>query len=251
VLDGQGADEIFGGYPGHQRILIRHRLQSGRVLDALRELRALAAHQGQALLPFTAAYVWTGISRRFPPDFSYLDPHFGSEPDPAEEAAARDWGMDPSAVNRELHYAIRRGNVRIVLPYSDKNAMAHSIEARVPYFDRAVVELASSLPDHFKVGGGQRKRLLRDLARQRLPRMITERRDKTGFAVNEAAWLGCELWPTVREAASGVLNSAPFRPGRAERYLDDFASGRHADFRAVWRMYAFALWADAFSIQMP
>ncbi len=252
VLDGQGADEVFGGYPGHLRILVRHRLQSGRVLDALRELRAIAARQERALVPFVAEYAWTGIARRVRPDFSYLDADFGAEPEPSEEAAARDFSADPSPVNRELYRSVRWNNIRVVLPYSDKNAMAHSIEARVPYFDRALVELAFSLPDTFKVGGGQLKRLLRDVARRRLPRMITERKDQTGFALNELAWLRRDLWPAVHEAtSSGLLRSALFRPGRAQRHLDDFAAARHDDFRAVWRLYALAVWADAFSVRLP
>jgi hypothetical protein len=82
--------------------------------------------------------------------------------------------------------------------------------------------------------------------------MITERKDQTGFALNELAWLRSDLWPAVREATSaGLLRSAAFRPARARRYLEDFAAGRHDDFRAVWRLYALALWAEAFSVRLP
>jgi asparagine synthase (glutamine-hydrolysing) len=252
VLDGQGADEVFGGYPGHQRIFVRDRVVRGRVFEALREVRAMAAQRERAFLPFLAEYVGIGVTRRFPADQRYLDPDLGREPDEEETAAARDFGRDPSPVNRELYHSIRGGNVRIVLPYSDKNAMAHSIEARVPYFDRALVELAFSLPDHFKVGGGQRKRLLRDAGRRRLPRDVTERKDKTGFATGEHEWLKKEMWPQVQAAVeSGALASAFFRPGGSARFVADFAAGRHADFRAVWRLCAFANWAAAFEVRLP
>jgi asparagine synthase (glutamine-hydrolysing) len=252
VLDGQGADEVFGGYPGHQRIFVRDRIVRGRVLEALRDVRAMAAQRERPFLPFLAEYVGIGVTRRFPADHGHLDAALGSEPDEEETAAARDFGRDPSPVNRELYHSVRWGNVRIVLPYSDKNAMAHSVEARVPYFDRSLVELAFSLPDHFKVGGGQRKRLLRDAGRRRLPRDVTERKDKTGFATGEHDWLKREMWPQVQAAVeSGALESAFFRPGGAARFVADFAGGRHGDFRAVWRLCAFANWAAAFEVRLP
>jgi len=95
-------------------------------------------------------------------------------------ASRRDRSRDPSLVNRRLYFDVRWGNVKLVLNYTDKSAMAHSVEARVPYFDRALVELAFSLPDQHKVGAGDRKRILRDLARRRLPAQITERSDRVG-----------------------------------------------------------------------
>jgi asparagine synthase (glutamine-hydrolysing) len=252
VLDGQGADEVFGGYAGHQRMLVGQRFREGRVVAALRELGAMATWQERGFLSFAAEYAWKGLARRAGRDFIYLDPGFCVSAAPAEREAAGDFGRDPSAVNRALYHAVRRGNVRVVLPYSDKSAMAHSVEARVPYFDRAVVELAFSLPDSYKVGGGEVKRLLRDVGRLHLPPAITERKDRGGFTFDEQAWLRRELWPVVRETTgSGILRSAPFRTSVAERYLDDFGAARHDDFRAVWRLYALAVWADAFSVQMP
>ena len=89
--------------------------------------------------------------------------------------ARDDFGRDHSLVNRQLYFDVRWGNVKIVLGYGDRNAMAHSIEARVPYFDRAFVELLFSLPDDFKIGNGDRKRALRDVARRYVPPEITER----------------------------------------------------------------------------
>ena len=90
-------------------------------------------------------------------------------------------GATRSLVNRQLYFDVRWGNVKIVLGYGDRNAMAHSIEARVPYFDRAFVELLFSLPDTFKIGNGDRKRALRDVARRYVPPEITERADRMGY----------------------------------------------------------------------
>jgi len=136
-----------------------------------------------------------------------------------------------------------------MLGYSDKNAMAHSVEARVPYFDRKLVEFAFSLPDTFKVGHGERKRILRDVARDRVPPEITERRDRMGFALPDGELIR-GMWPAVRARVDedGFLRQPCIRPAALRRFLDDFERGRHQDARAVWRLYALAVWIAEFDV---
>jgi asparagine synthase (glutamine-hydrolysing) len=187
--------------------------------------------------------------RRRPP---WLRP--GLAPSAAEEdAARRDRGRDPSALNRELYYSLRWGNMPIILPYTDKTAMAHSVEARVPYLDRGVVELAFSLPDHYKVGGGDRKRLLRALARERLPREITERPDRMGFAMPDGDMIRGPMWPRVREAVTDprLLGCSLLEPAAVAAFVEGFESGRHGDARAIWRLFALAEWSEAFGVGLP
>ena len=99
------------------------------------------------------------------------------------------------------------GNVKIVLGYGDRNAMAHSIEARVPYFDRAFVELLFSLPDTFKIGDGDRKRALRDVARRYVPPEITERADRMGFGTPDETMIRGPLSQVIADA----VNDPAFR----------------------------------------
>src|SRR5207237_7708413 len=102
--------------------------------------------------------------------------------------------------------------------------MAHSIEALVPYFDRAFVELLFSLPDAYKIGNGDRKRLLRDIARRRLPPEITERSDRLGFGTPDEEMIRGPL----RDVIADAVNDADFRaaewavPSGASRFLLDF-----------------------------
>jgi len=155
-------------------------------------------------------------------------------------------------VNDRLHHDVKWGNVKIILGYADKNAMSFSIEARVPYFDRQLVEFAFSLPAEFKVGAATRKRVLRDFARTFLPPDITERRDRMGFATPDAEWLRGPLWPQVREAISdpALLSSACFDAQRMRRFIDQFERGEHRDARAIWRMWMLSVWTDAFSVSI-
>jgi asparagine synthase (glutamine-hydrolysing) len=171
---------------------------------------------------------------------------------PEYRLASRDGGRHRSIVNRRLHHDVKWGNAKIILGYADKSAMHFSIEARVPYFDRQLVEFAFTLPAEFKVGAGSRKRILRDFARRFLPSEITERRDRMGFATPDAAWLRASLWPAVREGISGSTfrKSDCFEQRRLAKFVDEFQKGEHHDYRAMWRLWMLALWKAEFNITL-
>src|SRR5262249_14940140 len=146
---------------------------------------------------------------------------------------------DPSRLNRRLHFDVKWGNAKIILAYADRSAMAHSVEARVPYFDRRVVEFAFSLPDSYKVGRGERKRILRDVARQTLPAEITERRDGAGFALPEARLMRA-LWPSLRERVldPGFLGEPCLDATGVRALAAGFEAGDDAATRPLWRLHA-------------
>ncbi|MCP6379673.1 asparagine synthase C-terminal domain-containing protein, partial [Klebsiella pneumoniae] len=81
---------------------------------------------------------------------------------------------------------------------TDRCSMAHSLEARVPFLDPVVAELAHALPTRMKVRGTRKKRLLRAAADPLLPPEIVRGR-KRGFSIPAAAWLRGELKPFARE----------------------------------------------------
>lgn len=154
---------------------------------------------------------------------------------------------DASPLNRRLYYDVRWGNVKIILGYADRNAMAHSIEARVPFFDRALVELAFTLPNHHKVARGDRKRILRDAARQKLPSEVTERGDRMGFRTPDGPLIDGPLHELMQTTLHDArFASQPFfdHPGY-ELLLRDLGRHRMRDPRALWRLFTLSLWAEA------
>ena len=249
ILDGQGADEITAGYSYHQRLFVRDRLLHGRPLAAFSELRAIAKREHRSA---AGLFYQQFVAPRFQARASFpWIADGGQRGTDAEAAFARqDVGRDHSQVNRQLYFDVRWGNVKIVLGYGDRNAMAHSIESRVPYFDRAFVELLFSLPDNFKIGNGDRKRALRDVARKYIPSEITERSDRMGFGAPDEEMIRGPLYHLVRDA----VNDPQFRaagwtvPDEADRVLLDLHSGRHRDYRAVWRLFMLSRWAGRFGL---
>jgi asparagine synthase (glutamine-hydrolysing) len=244
VLDGQGADEILAGYAYHQRALLADRLRKGRVREFLRHLRALERAHSVTALSIAADFLIRPAARRLAGQDGVVAPGFGAGGRSAEmEEALHERGRDPSLVNRRLHYDVRWGNVKVILDYGDKNAMAHSVEARVPYFDRKLVEFAFSLPDDYKVDGSQRKRILRDVARSLLPAAVTERPERLGFAVPDAPLI-TQMWPGMREvvADDGFMQSACFDRRKVASFVEGFDARRGRDRQGAWRLYALALW---------
>ena len=96
---------------------------------------------------------------------------------------------------------------------------------------------------------GERKRILRDVARRTVPPAITERADRMGFGIPDAALLRGAMWPAVRET---IGNGAGFDgwvdPVRVREFVEGFGRGTHGDSRSIWRLYALSLWRREFRV---
>jgi asparagine synthase (glutamine-hydrolysing) len=122
-------------------------------------------------------------------------------------------------------------------------SMAHSLEARVPFLDPVVAELAHALPTKMKVRGNQKKRLLRMAAEPLLPKEIVRGR-KRGFSIPAAAWLRGPLVPFARDVLSRetIERQGFFEAAAVTQVLDDHVSGRVDHSRQLWGLMSFTLW---------
>jgi asparagine synthase (glutamine-hydrolysing) len=132
-----------------------------------------------------------------------------------------------------------------LLVKTDRMSMTHSLEARVPYLDPAVADLALALPTHLKVRGLAKKRLLRRAAWGLVPRSVVTAR-KRGFSIPAAAWLRGELEPFAREVLGPdrLRSQGFFDPRPVGAMLDDHVARRHDYSRQLWGLMSFSLWAD-------
>jgi asparagine synthase (glutamine-hydrolysing) len=132
-----------------------------------------------------------------------------------------------------------------LLVKTDRASMAHSLEARVPYLDPMVTNLALALPTRQKVRGLRKKVLLRRAAEPLLPRRIVYGK-KRGFSIPAAAWLRGELEPFARDVLSHetIVRQGYFAPQPVTALIDDHVAG-HADLsRQLWGLIAFTLWHE-------
>lgn len=253
LFDGQGADELFAGYPYHQRLYLVDLWRRRRFGTFARELRATTAHEGKSSVAFfVREMVIPSVARRVKPDRlpDWIDPSYATRTDREFLDAMRDRGRDGSDVNRQIHFDVRWGNAKTILGFGDRNGMAHSLEVRVPFFDRKLVEFAMTLPDYYKVGRGDRKRILRDVGRRRLPARITERPDRVGFALPTQKWMRNGLRQSAQDSVTdSSFRSAPFfREEPLRRLFANYQSGQNGDASVIWRLHSLAIWKSVFGV---
>src|SRR6185295_4439238 len=128
----------------------------------------------------------------------------------------------------------------------------HSVEARLPFLDYRVVELALGLPEEEKLAGGVTKRVLREAMRGVLPEEVRTRMDKIGFATAEEQWLRRECPDAFRAALRDAIDAASgaLRPQAAMQHLEDVIAGRQAFSFLPWCMISFGAWVCAFDVSM-
>jgi len=261
ALSGEGADELFGGYYTYVADLLAGRV--GRAASLARPLvellpsssakasfdyKAKRFARGAHLPPLERHHAWKEI---FSPDAraELLEPGRRGGADPVDvyrERFRETEGADLLARLQDVDLGIYLADDLLVK--TDRASMAHSLEARVPFCDTLVAELAMALPARHKVRGFQKKRLLRAAVEPLVPREIIHGK-KRGFSIPAAAWLRGDLEPFARDvlAPDTVRRQGFFRPDAVTRVLDEHVSGREDLSRQLWGLMAFSLWHERFA----
>jgi asparagine synthase (glutamine-hydrolysing) len=258
MLDGQGADEALGGYHGYFGPHLAGLLRRGRWGEFRREAAAARTLHGHSrglqaqlvaneLLPAAVSDLLRRMSGRTVRAPAHLDlARLGARP-----AAPLTPALDYRTPIRSLGLAqLTALNLPMLLHYEDRNAMAHGVEARLPFLDHRLVEFGLGLPEEYKLAGGWTKRVLREAMRDRLPEPVRLRRDKLGFATAEEVWL--REWRPVefrRLLAQAVaIADGALTPAALARYDRVMAGGERFNF-ALWRMISFGTWLRRFDVR--
>jgi asparagine synthase (glutamine-hydrolysing) len=260
ALSGEGGDELFGGYYTYVADLLAPRV--GRAAALARPLIERLPSSSRRAASFDYKAKRFARAAALPP----LERHHGWKEifDDPTRAALLDGrrGADPLALYRE-HYALTAGapelarlqeiDLNVYLPSdllvkTDRASMAQSLEARVPFLDTAVADVALALPTSQKVRGFDKKRLLRQAVEPLLPREITHGR-KQGFSIPASAWLRGELEPFAREvlAPARIRAQGWFDSDVVTSILDRHVTGREDLSRQLWGLMAFSLWHERYA----
>lgn len=257
MLDGQGADEQLAGYNGYHGALNAGLFRNFQWLDLAKEIRAVNKIHGRsafwglryiadALLPAALRYRARALIGRETAAPAWLDlKRLQALPgDPVRGGEGAAWSITELSLRQ-----LTRSNLQMLLHWEDRDSMAHSIEARVPFLDHRLVEYTVGLPDACKLHRGVTKRVLREGLRDVLPAKIRTRMSKLGFATPEEVWVREEAPERFRQAVWAAVETSQgvLRP-EAVRVADDIIGG-HRDFDfAVWRMISFASWMRVFDV---
>lgn len=262
LLSGEGGDELFSAYETHRvvwlRSVYRRLLGPGARSLARRAARLLPATHAKLSLDFLLKRFIEGAELELPAAHLYwrhaftegekarLMPAAGGRPTDAlfAEVASGIGGDDLARVAAiDLTYYF----IDDLMVKNDRTFMAHSVEARFPYMDREVVELALRLPSRFKVrrlaGRLVQKRAMRDL----LPRRILAR-SNMGLETPYSAWLAGPLrslaetyFSPERLARSGLIDHEALSGLWAEHL-----AYRRDNGRGLWCALNFLIWFDLF-----
>jgi asparagine synthase (glutamine-hydrolysing) len=254
ALSGEGGDELFGGYHTYAADLLA--LRVGPLARLARPLvERLPSSTRRASFDYRAKRFVRAA--HLPP----LERHHGWKEifsaDARAELTGRAGGLDPVELLRarfaetegaELLARLQDVDLGLylvddLLVKTDRASMAHSLEARVPFLDTVVTNLALALPTRHKVRGLGKKVLLRKAAEPLLPGRIVRGR-KRGFSIPAAAWLRGELEPFARDVLAGdtLRRQGYLDPAVAHRYLDEHVAGKADWSRQLWGLLSFTLW---------
>ncbi len=246
VLSGEGADELFGGYPtylGHKAAGLYRRLPGRAALAGL--VNRLPTSTGKVTFEFLLKELVAAAE--LPPLERHLTWFGALGPDALTVAwASRLLERFPGgpSLNRLLWLDFLSYLPDNLLAKVDRGTMLASIEARAPYLDREVMELALPLASALKVRGFTSKAILKEAARGLVPRAVIRRR-KRGLSVPVARWLTTGL----AALAERHLTAPRLFPGApTARLLAEHRSGRRNHARKLWPLLMAELWAERWNV---
>lgn len=124
----------------------------------------------------------------------------------------------------------------------DVAAMQCGLEARSPFLDHELIEFCARLPVSQKVRGGVGKYLIKKLAERYFPNEFVHR-PKMGFGIPLKTWLHGPMFPMVRDVLCDPICMAPLNHNLVRRYLDEFEKGRYAaEPVRIWTLLMYGLW---------
>lgn len=258
VLSGEGADEIFGGYPWYQ---------NSPAIDAYekvpfgirRGLSGIAKHLPKNKLTNFVIKGGQTVEEKFIGEAKVFDENDALDvlkPDYKKGPTVRsitqkvyDEVADKDDLTKMQYLDLHLWLPGDILLKADKMSMAHSIELRVPFLDRKVMEFASKLPSNQRVNRENTKIALRKAAEEVLPEAWAKR-PKLGFPVPIKYWMKEQkYYERIKREFESPETAEFFDQSRLIGYLDAHYKGEKNYARYIWTVYIFLIWHRQFFIE--
>lgn len=257
VLNGDGGDEVFGGYA--RPVVARAAEQYRKYTPGFVRNLAASTFGNFKSGPLKKIAMLTAAGRTSAAEAFVYDRAFRSLRENAyaeslasglnghpDELYRRVWDNAPASsdTDRALYGDLTTYLPDQLLAKMDVSTMAHSLEARAPLLDMNVIEYAAMIPTHQRIKRYQTKHLLKKLAERYVPSEVLYRR-KRGFVMPSSDWLRGELAPY----ANAALRSERFAdrgwivPSFTTRMLDEHADGSVDWGEQLWTLFVLEIWA--------
>ena len=256
VLSGQGADETLAGYSSYFRDYWFTLLENGALGEVWKEIGKFTSYHGGN----RAARFLTVARHLFQVKLQRADAYRRLARWRHHRAAGRHpWfipalfkrlPMDDNENNDWTLGAIQKRSVEtaplpLYLRVEDRNSMAHSVEARLPFLDHRLVSLAVNLPPQWKMRGPLNKYVLREAMRRRIPESVRTRVDKMGFPVPAKKWFSGALYQPAQDllASREMRERGIYNLGGIRRDLELHREGKIDISDKLFGVVQFELWS--------
>ena len=261
VLSGEGSDELFGGYNIYCEPLEHTSFNKNPDGNPpyFRQVRRILSPRGMKGRGFLMRHGKTLEERYFANATNIFTEREANKIlkkgcEPGIQKVTRPLydrvkGKDP--VTKMQYVDLHLWLVHDILIKGDKMGMANSLEVRVPFLDKKVLELAETLPLEYKVQAPRTKVALRAAADRNI-RSKTAEKKKLGFPIPIRVWLKEDkYYQRVREMFQSEAAKKFFRTDMLVKMLDDHKNGKNHNektdnSRKIWTVYIFLVWYDRF-----
>lgn len=265
LLDGQGGDEVFGGYAKFRYAYLASLLRSGSVAKMVWEMGATLGQGDRYVLDLRNGFRYLPKRvRSFLKVDSLIkgvltaqwDPVVSGESTPAtrwwRNASGGGKGDSPWTIMQRIQVDdLLLDTLPTLLRLEDRSSMAFSLEARVPLLDHKLVEYGLGLPDHLKVHNGWSKYAVREAMRGELPETVRLRKSKLGFAAPDLSWPSRELRGQVNELLADNLRCQKYvNPMLLRRWYnsDKATHANKESYLGLFRILSLEMWMRAFHL---
>jgi asparagine synthase (glutamine-hydrolysing) len=254
LLDGQGGDELLCGYPGYWGSYIGDLFSSGSISGGLHALSACYRNQSRfdpmivsniarALLPgrlVSECRSWIKGNAH------WINPAFISC-FPSDTIYEKRYS---TALENHVAAFLQTHSLPALLHHEDRNSMAFSIEARLPFLDTRLVDCLWRWPAKLKLRDGVSKRVMREAMKGLIPEKVRTRRDKMGFATPQDRWLREMLRPELESlfSSSSFARREYWDPCQLQKAYKRYCAGELEIGTSIWRCITLELWHQQFSI---
>lgn len=259
VLTGDGGDELFGGYPIYAEERMAQKLDFvGGILYKLKEKKIIFRYYNK--LPFAIKMIVENRKKENKTQFNYR-----AKIDTARMILGEKEGISENYDESKIlvkSWSTKRMllDAQTYLPDDlfckvDRATMMNSLEARSPFMDRNVVELALAMPQRFKLNRRKGKRIIKDIAWELIPKKMLDR-PKSGFEVPIDDWMRNELKEKLVDCSRQeyLEKQGIFRPLETEKLVDRYLNNDVNRKRGqkintiIWSFFIFQMWYEKYKV---